>query len=255
MTVTFCFTPEHLGIMPHHTSPPREPQEYAPIFARRCCSVMRARVSRRQNPFSPNRHEMRALILVLDSVGIGGAPDAAAYGDEGSDTVGHIAEACAAGRANKDREGPLRLPNLAAARHGRGLPARHRAYPSRPREAPALRGGATPARAKSRRARTPHRAIGRSPACRSTRLGLFPADAALLPARTHCSAVRAGEPAGILGHRHASGTQIIAELGEEHMRSGKPICYTSADSVFQIAAHEETFGLERLYASARSRAS
>src|SRR5205085_5325644 len=52
---------------------------------------------------------------------------------------------------------------------------------------------------------------------------------------------------GILGNRHASGTEIIAELGDAHMRTGKPICYTSADSVFQIAAHEGTFGLERLY--------
>jgi len=58
---------------------------------------------------------------------------------------------------------------------------------------------------------------------------------------------RGGVP-GILGNKHASGTAIIAELGEEHLRSGKPICYTSADSVLQVAAHEETFGLERLYA-------
>ena len=52
---------------------------------------------------------------------------------------------------------------------------------------------------------------------------------------------------GLLGNKHASGTEIIAELGEEHMRTGKPIIYTSADSVIQIAAHEETFGLDRLY--------
>src|SRR5689334_17791622 len=59
-----------------------------------------------------SRHEMRALILVLDSVGIGAAPDAAAYGDEGSNTLGHIADACAAGKADVGREGPLQLSNL-----------------------------------------------------------------------------------------------------------------------------------------------
>jgi phosphopentomutase len=61
-----------------------------------------------------------------------------------------------------------------------------------------------------------------------------------------CLCAEAGLP-GILGNCHASGTQIIAELGERHMQSGEPICYTSADSVFQIAAHEDIFGLERLY--------
>lgn len=77
--------------------------------------------------------------------------------------------------------------------------------------------------------------------------GYFPnARPCFPPALVEALCREAGLP-GILGDMHASGTEIITELGEEHMRTGKPICYTSADSVFQIAAHEETFGLTRLY--------
>jgi phosphopentomutase len=78
--------------------------------------------------------------------------------------------------------------------------------------------------------------------------GYFPETQPCFPAGLIAALCKRGNLPGILGDRHASGTQIIAELGPEHMRSGKPICYTSADSVFQIAAHEETFGLQRLYA-------
>ena len=76
--------------------------------------------------------------------------------------------------------------------------------------------------------------------------GYFP-DHPRLSRRAHRRANCEARLPGILGDRHASGTAIIEELGEEHIRTGKPICYTSADSVFQIAAHEEAFGLERLY--------
>ena len=79
------------------------------------------------------------------------------------------------------------------------------------------------------------------------RLGLFPASDPAFPAVADPALIAEAKLPGILGDRHASGTAIIDELGEEHMRTGKPICYTSADSVFQIAAHEEAFGLERLY--------
>jgi len=79
------------------------------------------------------------------------------------------------------------------------------------------------------------------------RLGLFPEHHPDFPQRPDRQADRAGKTSGILGNRHASGTDVIDEFGEEHIRTGKPICYTSADSVFQICAHEEHFGLERLY--------
>jgi phosphopentomutase len=208
---------------------------------------MRARVSRRQNPFSPNRHEMRALILVLDSVGIGGAPDAAAYGDEGSDTVGHIAEACAAGRANKDREGPLRLPNLVRLGMGEACRLATGRIPPGLESASAPEGRYACAREISKGKDTPsgHWEIAGVPV--EFAWGYFPQTQPCFPRELTAALCERANLPGILGHRHASGTQIIPELGEEHMRSGKPICYTSADSVFQIAAHEETFGLERLY--------
>ena len=79
-------------------------------------------------------------------------------------------------------------------------------------------------------------------------MGLFPADRFRLSRAALTEAIiREGDVPGILGNCHASGTEIIERFGEEHIRSGKPICYTSADSVIQIAAHEHHFGLERLY--------
>ena len=136
-------------------------------------------------------------------------------------------------------------------RPGRGRRPRERAYaagfaPAGPAAAGRLLGLR---RQRSRAARTRRRAIGRSPACRSPfDWGYFPGDASrpFRPTLTE-ALIREGELPGILGNCHASGTEIIAEFGEEHIRTGKPICYTSADSRLQIAAHETHFGLERLY--------
>ena len=77
--------------------------------------------------------------------------------------------------------------------------------------------------------------------------GYFPQTVPTFPKSLTDALIREARLPGILGNKHASGTPIIAEFGEEHIRTGKPICYTSADSVFQIAAHETHFGLERLY--------
>jgi phosphopentomutase len=77
--------------------------------------------------------------------------------------------------------------------------------------------------------------------------GYFPRTVPCFPAELLNTLCEQANLSGILGNCHASGTEIIAELGEGHMRTGKPICYTSADSVFQIAAHEESFGLDQLY--------
>jgi phosphopentomutase len=184
---------------------------------------------------------MRALVLVLDSVGIGHAPDAAAYGDAGADTLGHIASHCL-----QKRRRPLALPHLT----GLGLGEACRLAGG---GASALAGGGAPA---GRYASACERSKGKDTPSGHWELAGVPVmfDWTVFPRTQPCfppaliAALcdRTGLP-GILGDRHASGTEIIAELGEEHMRSGKPICYTSADSVFQIAAHEETFGLERLY--------
>lgn len=185
----------------------------------------------------------RAFFLIMDSVGIGGALDAAAFGDEGSNTLGHIAAECAAGRANVGREGPLTLPNLDAL--GFGGAAREACG-----DVPAgLTGNAglfAVANEVSKGKDTPtgHWELAGVPVpfdwhYFADTQPCFPPD------KLAEFIERAGLP-GVLGDKHASGTTIIEELGEEHMRSGKPICYTSADSVFQIAAHEESFGLDRL---------
>ncbi|MGE7153856.1 phosphopentomutase [Methylorubrum rhodesianum] len=195
----------------------------------------------------------RALLIVLDSVGIGGAPDADRYGDAGADTVGHIAEACAAGRGDRPglRAGPLRLPNLAAL--GLGLACGGATGRVPPGLAPAVEPRALWGHAVETAAGkdTPsgHWEIAGLPVREPW--GHFPDTRPAFPAElTTALIARAGLP-GILGDRHASGTAIIDAFGAEHVRTGKPICYTSADSVFQIAAHETAFGLERLYETCR----
>lgn len=190
----------------------------------------------------------RALLLVLDSVGVGGAPDAARFGDEGSDTVGHIAEAAAAGRANRAglREGPLALPNLVAL--GLGEAARLASGRTPPGlEGPATAGlwGAAEEISSGKDTPSGHWELTGAPVLFDW--GYFPKTDRAFPPDLIEALIERGNLPGVLGETHASGTAIIAELGEESVRSGKPICYTSADSVFQIAAHEETFGLERLY--------
>ena len=191
---------------------------------------------------------MRALILVMDSVGIGAAPDAAAYGDDGADTIGHIAKACAVGDADNDvRQGPLHLPHLVEL----GLGEAHRLATGRQAPGLAYRGEARPqfgcASELSRGKDTPsgHWEIAGVPV--RFDWGYFPKTEPCFPPDLIAAFVQHAGLPGILGNRHASGTDIIAELGEQHLQSGKPICYTSADSVFQIAAHEQAFGLERLY--------
>lgn len=190
---------------------------------------------------------MRALILVMDSVGIGAAPDAALYGDEGADTVGHIAEACIAGRAdNASREGPLRVPNLVALGLGQACQlATGRTPPGLAIQSGISQSGCASEISKGKDTPSGHWEIAGVPV--PFDWGYFPKTVPCFPGdlvQRLCA--EAGLP-GILGNRHASGTQVIAELGERHMQSGEPICYTSADSVFQIAAHEDTFGLQRLY--------
>ncbi|WP_336485555.1 phosphopentomutase [Methylobacterium nigriterrae] len=191
----------------------------------------------------------RALLIVLDSVGIGGAPDAARYGDAGADTLGHIAQACAAGRGDREglRRGPLALPHLAAL--GLGLAARGatgRLPPGlEPAGAPRGAYGHAVETAAGKDTPSGHWEIAGVPVLEPW--GHFPDTHPAFPdALTRQLIARGGLP-GILGDVHAPGIAIIEALGAEHLRTGRPICYTSADSVFQIAAHEEAFGLARLY--------
>jgi len=191
----------------------------------------------------------RAIILVLDSVGIGSAPDAALYGDEGADTVGHIAEACARGAADRDglRRGGLCLPHLSQLGLGEACRlATGRVPPGlRAKSHPRGRYGCAVETSKGKDTPSGHWELAGVPV--PFDWGYFPRTRPCFPPDLVAELCRRADVSGILGNCHASGTAIIAELGEEHMRTGRPICYTSADSVFQIAAHEESFGLERLY--------
>ncbi len=188
----------------------------------------------------------RGFILVMDSVGIGAAEDAARYGDAGADTLGHVAEAC--GRCRTRRASPAASRAPWPRRRGGG---EHRPPSCRLHAASGYRRRLGLCRGAEPREGHAERSLGDGGRPRRLRLGLFPGGTAELPGRLDRCADRARRGAGLLGNRHASGTQIIEELGAEHIATGKPIVYTSGDSVLQIAAHEESFGLERLQALCR----
>jgi len=191
----------------------------------------------------------RVFLFVLDSFGIGGAPDAAEFGDQGANTLGHIAEQCFAGKANHSslRSGNLFVPNMEQL--GLGLAAMNACgkLPSGFANEPELCGVWANACEISKGKDTPsgHWEIAGVPVLEDW--GYFPDTIPTFPAELSAEIVRRNQLPGILADRHGSGTDIIREYGAEHIKTGKPICYTSADSVFQIAAHETHFGLERLY--------
>lgn len=180
----------------------------------------------------------RAFLVVLDSAGIGGAPDAAGYAsggvpDTGANTIGHIIA----------RRG-LRVPTLDRL----GLRAALALANGQPFAGPAPQGlwGAATERSAGKDTPSGHWELAGVPVpwdwhCFPNRVPALPSDLAARIARL------AGTD-GILGDCHASGTEIIERLGGDHLRTGWPIVYTSVDSVVQIAAHEERFGLDRLIA-------
>ncbi|MEM8740305.1 MAG: phosphopentomutase [Pseudomonadota bacterium] len=173
----------------------------------------------------------RAILIVLDSVGCGGAPDAAAFGDAGANTLGHIREATGITLPNLARLGLWQAVNLASGTAFDGPVPQ------------ALWGAATEV-SPGKDTPSGHWELAGVPVPWDWHY--FPRSEPAFPAAlTQALIERAGLP-GILGDCHASGVPIIERLGAEHIRTGKPICYTSADSVFQIAAHEEAFGLDRL---------
>lgn len=190
----------------------------------------------------------RAIVCVLDSVGIGGAPDAADYGDLGANTLGHIAQWAAEGRADQQglRSGPLRLLNLEAMGIGAAVSLSTGVTPPGLSAQPkGGRFGVGRETSKGKDTPSGHWEIAGVPV--SFDWGYFPQTIPAFPDDLIAElCARTGVP-GILGNKHASGTDVLMELGEEHIRTGMPICYTSVDSVFQIAAHESHFGLNRLY--------
>src|SRR3989442_1383311 len=169
----------------------------------------------------------RACIIVLDAVGAGELPDAAEYGDEGSDPLGNVARAL----------GGLDLPTL----EGPGLGS-----------VEPLEGCPPQAGARGAEGGRVEGSKGRArPPVRWELMGAVAPQA--MPTSPHGDPPDVIDPfmprtgGGVLGNKPASGTEIIQELGEEHQRTGKWIVYTSADSVFQIAAHERTVPLDELY--------
>ena len=182
----------------------------------------------------------RAIILVMDSFGIGASADADKFGDVGANTFGSIARERAA-------TSPLNLPNLANLGLFRAAQESSGEFPAGCSDDADVVGGYGYAKEISSGKDTPsgHWEIAGVPVLFDW--GYFTKTSETFPPELLQKLIERGELAGVLGNCHASGTTIIAELGEEHMRTGKPIVYASADSVFQIACHEESFGLERLY--------
>ena len=183
----------------------------------------------------------RAIILVLDSFGIGATDDTMRFGDAGANTLGNIARVRAA--AGKQ----LRLPNLTRLGLMRAAEERCGERPEGTGARDEVDGAFGFAEELSSGKDTPsgHWEIAGVPVL--FEWGYFRKPTDTFPRELLDELVaRAGLP-GVLGNCHASGTEIIKALGEEHMATGKPIVYTSADSVFQVACHEETFGLDRLY--------
>jgi phosphopentomutase len=174
----------------------------------------------------------RACVIVLDAVGAGALPDADAYGDEGSDTLGNVARTV----------GGLDLPTLEALGLGNVEPLE--GCPPQP-GAPAIAGRLVE-RSKGKDTTTGHWELMGvlTPQAMPTYPHGFPHDV-IDPFMN-----RTGR--GVLGNKPASGTEIIQELGEDHQQTGKWIVYTSGDSVFQIAAHEDTIPLEELYDASRT---
>ncbi len=189
----------------------------------------------------------RAFIMVLDSFGIGATEDAERFGDVGADTLGHIAEACAKGEADHGRKGPLNLPNLTRL----GLAKAHEGstgfIPAGMDGNAEVIGAYAWAHEMSSGKDTPsgHWEIAGVPVL--FEWGYFSDHENSFPQELLDKLVERANLPGYLGNCHSSGTVILDQLGEEHMKTGKPIFYTSADSVFQIACHEETFGLDKLY--------
>jgi len=191
----------------------------------------------------------RALLLVLDSLGCGGAEDAARFGDAGADTLGHIAAACAKGEGNRKdlRSGALHVPHLDSLGLGLAAEASTGVLPpglTRP-ERPGGLWGFGVERAPGKDTPSGHWEIAGAPCLEPW--GYFPKTEPCFPPELTKALIAKGGLSGTLGNCHSSGTEIITRLGAEHIRTEAPICYTSADSVLQIAAHETIFGCDRLY--------
>ncbi len=175
----------------------------------------------------------RAFLFIMDGFGVGHAPDAKNFGDEGANTFGHVWQ------SQKPN-----IPNLARLGLGRAAAAAGGEDPFPQAEVIASAGAATEV-SRGKDTITGHWEIAGVPLTKDW--GYFPKTVPAFPQDFISALINRAELPGLLCQSHASGTEVIEQFGEEHLRSGKPIIYTSVDSVIQIAAHENHFGLERLY--------
>lgn len=190
----------------------------------------------------------RAIVIMLDSFGVGQTQDAKKYGDAGADTLRHIAEYCAQGKADeRGRTGALHIPNLIQ------LGLNHLAKISQGEwiaslpivDSPSGAYGCAAEQSHGKDTQSGHWEMAGLPVL--FEWGYFKSQDHCFPESLLTDLIREAKLPGVIGNCHASGTEIIQRLGELHQQTQKPIVYTSADSVFQIAAHQESFGLERLY--------
>ena len=186
----------------------------------------------------------RAFLIVMDSVGCGGAPDAADFGDAGANTLGHILRDCALGRADSGRHGLLNMPHLDALGLGAAIRLASGAETPGLTAVPTGRWGAATEISRGKDTPSGHWELAGVPV--PWDWNYFPDTVPAFPPDLVAMTCRLAGTDGILGNCHASGIPIITTHIAEHLRTGWPICYTSADSVFQIAAHEDVFGLDRL---------
>jgi len=185
----------------------------------------------------------RAIILMMDSLGIGASADADRFGDVGSNTLGSIAKF----RSANGDAGALSLPNLTRLGLMHAAEESSGEFPAGASKDIEVVGAYGYAKEISTGKDTPsgHWEIAGVPVL--FEWGYFTGKTDTFPDELLDKLIERADLPGVIGNCHSSGTTIIAELGEEHMQTGKPIIYTSADSVFQIACHEESFGLDRLY--------
>lgn len=178
----------------------------------------------------------RVFLFILNSFGIGNAPDAAQFGDDGANTLGHICDYM-----------PLQVPNMASLGLGLAAEAAAGRNPLKLPGSATLRGrwGYATEVSRGKDTITGHWEIGGVPV--PFNWHYYPETVPAFPASLTDEIIARCKLPGLLALCHASGTQVIEDFGEEHVRTVKPIIYTSADSVIQIAAHKSHFGLQRLY--------
>jgi phosphopentomutase len=199
----------------------------------------------------------RTMILLLDSFGIGASEDAhtfkgthangTEFNDVGANTLGHIAKTCFEGKAEEGRSGPLHIPNMNKLGFGQACFESSGLFPagSDQNVTPIGAYGYAKELSTGKDTSSGHWEIAGVPVLFDW--GYFSDKKNSFPTSLLDELVKRANLPGYLGNCHSSGTVILEELGEEHLKTGKPIFYTSVDSVFQIACHEEVFGLERLY--------